>query len=211
MGLIRNLMRVFSGKKKKVADDLISTQSYWDGMKADLEGQVSKISERYKRAKATLIVKEEKVSKLAKLEKEMNLSAIEAKERYKESNLEKDLTLAKRAFDKMNEYKEQKLILESEIEELRKLVENLQKMKDNAQSVLRSKSAEIEKAKSRLEFSETMKTLTDGIKDLSTMELEGAEKIETDYHKNLMDLDEISDSIPEHKVVDNDFDKFLNS
>lgn len=211
MGLVKNLFRVFTGKKEQASKSLAKTEAYWDGLLANLENDVNKIQDKYNTAKATLSQREEKRARLVKLAEEMKLTAIESKEIYKETNDDRDKRNSMNAFNKMTEYNEKIEILVAEIKEIEKCVKQLKILNDNAVNTLNAKKAEIVKAKSRLEFSDTMKGLTDGIKDISTFEIEGSEEVDIDYHKSVAKLDEMTANTVKVTSNKGNFDDFFNN
>ncbi|MGL5713955.1 MAG: hypothetical protein ACRCX2_13115 [Paraclostridium sp.] len=210
MGIFKSIGRIFRGHKADAQEALYKNEAYWTGLEKELDESVEKVNAKYRKASAVLSVKNENLAKWKKLEAQMKATANECKERFKEGQSESDKINAMNAFNKMNEYKAKVDILESEIAEVQKLVDQLAKMKANAVSIATTKKNEIAKAKSRVEFSDTMKDLTSGIKEFSTMELEGADVVDMEYHENVANLDELTANIVVPTTSDNSFDDFMN-
>ncbi|MGL5717152.1 MAG: hypothetical protein ACRCX2_29320 [Paraclostridium sp.] len=211
MGLLTNLGRMFRGKKSEAVKATYHNESYWNGLEADLDGQVKKVSDRYKKAKAVFNTKNDRLTNMIKFQDEMKATATESKELFKETNDTRHRDNAMKAFNKMNEYEVTISVLREEVTTLEKLVDELKVMENNAVHIANTKKAEIIKAKSRVQFSDTMKDLTDGIKEFTTMEMEGAEDVDIAYHENMANLEEINSGIITPVSRTTDFDSFMEA
>lgn len=209
MGFLRNLMRTFTGKKKQASDNLAKTKAYWDGMAEEASKKEKLAYDKWKEAKSTLNNAKEKRETLVKLVDEMRATAEECRERYKETKNQIDMTSARNAFDKMNEHKEKLRELDEQISLLEQAEEKFRILKESAGEQIKKQKMEISKKKQRLEFAKTMDELMDGIEDIENMELVGGEEVDIDYHKSMIDLDNMTSKVI-RKSTDSDFDKFFN-
>lgn len=210
MKLFTAIGRFFKGQTSGATKKVVQTEAYWNGMEAELDEQVKEVEDNHRRALAVLNVKKEKLATYEKLHKEMNDTAIESREQYKETKDEKYKTNALNAFNKMGEYQVQIDIIKGEIAGVQELYDKLTIVKNSTSDAVKRKKAEITKAKSRVQFSETMDKLTSGIKDIKIMELEGAEDVDVSYHENLSKLDDLSSGVVVPVSSNSDFDAFFN-
>lgn len=209
--MFKKLMTLFRGKTSEVEKNIVKTEAYWDGKLSEYKKTLKVCVDRHDDVLAQIKAKTETLAQMKadmdKYKKAGNL----AKQKFDETQNKKFDVLLKEAFSGYNQLKPQVEEVESEISQLNELEEKLRIVRNNTQNRVSKLKITITQNKSRIQFSKTMKDLTDGIEEFTTdMKIEGTEEVAEDFFKQEKKLESLSNSIDlDNLVKDTDMDKAM--
>lgn len=86
----------------------------------------------------------------------------------------------------------------------------LRKVKDNASNILNNAKIEINKNKARVEFSKTVKEVTEGIDNIIDIKIDGSDVVAEEYFEQMGKVEDMGIKVNLDTLnEDDDFDKFI--
>lgn len=207
--MIKSFIKFLKGKNKRLEKKLVNTEEYWEGAIEELDEKYEKIKDRYHSAKGIYEAKREELTNLYRNIEEMEATLGECKERYIETKSEEDKRNAERAFNELNELESKEAILNEEVTKLEETYNYIKNIKENAYQEIENRKSNAAQNKSKVQISETINELTEGLDDFNIKEEKGTFEVNSQYYKNKSKLEEMSLSTP--KKSNKKFEDFLKS
>lgn len=207
--MFKSFIKFLKGKNKRLEKKLVNTEEYWEGAIEELNEKYEKIKDRYHSAKGIYEAKRVELDNLKRNIEEMKATLEECKERYLETKSEEDKIFAERTFNELNELESKEVILNEEVSKLKETYDYIKNIKENAYQEIESRKSNAAQNKSKVQISETINELTEGLDDFNVKEEKGTFEVNSQYYKNKSKLEEMSLSTPQKS--NKKFEDFLKS
>ena len=207
--MLKSFIKFLKGKNKRLEKKLVNTEEYWEGAIEELNEKYEKIKDRYHSAKGIYEAKREELKNIKRNIEEMKATLDECKERYIETKSEEDKKYAEKTFNELNELESREAILNEEVTKLEETYNYIKNIKENAYQEIENRKSNAAQNKSKVQISETIEDLTEGLDDFNVKEEKGTFEVNSQYYKNKSKLEEMSFSTP--KKSNKKFEDFLKS